>query len=637
MNLLPLFCVLFPMAAAPAVYAAGRRADQARDRLLWAAILLEWLGCAALLPLGEGTLTLNGAGVFGMSFAFGGVRTVFAFLCATVFVFSALSSPFYFGGEERVHRYYAFFLLTLGGIEGVFLSADLFTTFFFFEIMSMASWVWVAQNETAPCERAANTYLAVAVIGGLLLLGGVLAVYAGTDGLLQYEALRARQTAGQTSPALFLGAVLLTLGFGAKAGMFPLHIWLPKAYPVAPAPASALLSGILTKSGVFGILMCGVCLIRGDARYAMLLLGAGVVTMLLGALLALTAVDLKRVLACSSLSQIGFILVAAAMLALGKETSLAAGGALLHAVNHALIKSVLFLSAGVIYKNYHTLDLNELRGAGRGSRLLAVCFLTGALSIAGVPLFGGYVSKTLIHEAIVEHARLLGGTMGTLFKAVEGLFLFAGGLTLAYMTKLFVILFVQKRPAQAKPRALSLDRATGAALAVPALGLFAMGAFPNAAYERIAAYAAPSLGSEPFSLSYFSLENLRGAMISLLLGAAVYGLVVRLLLTKKGMLTEPRHFLSLEENVYKPLLRALAFVGALGARSLYCLTEGIVMALARLNGHGARPRVVPPEDDHFARYSPQHIRSGAISQTLAFELMLFGLGAVLTLLYLLFS
>lgn len=637
MNLLLLFCILFPMAMSPVVYAAGKRTAKARDRLLWASVLLEWLCCAALPFAGAQTLALDGVGLFGLRFAGGGVHTVFALLCATVFLLSALASPFYFGKEARVHRYYAFFLLTLGGIEGVFLSADLFTTFFFFEIMSMASWVWVAQNETKPCERAADTYLAIAVVGGLLLLGGMLAVYAGTDGVLQYEALRARQNAVQNTPALFLGAVLLTLGFGAKAGMFPLHIWLPKAHPVAPAPASALLSGILTKSGIFGILLCGVCVIRGDARYAMLLLCAGAVTMLLGALLALTAVDLKRVLACSSLSQIGFILVAASLLALGRETALAAGGALLHAVNHALIKSVLFLCAGVIYKNYHTLDLNELKGAGRGSRLLTVCFLIGALSIAGVPLFGGYVSKTLIHEAIVEHAQLLGGAAGALFKAVEILFLFAGGLTFAYMSKLFVILFVQKPAQDAPPRALSFDRATAAALAVPALALLGMGLVPNAAYERIAAYAAPSLGAEPFSLAYFSLENLHGAAVSLLIGAAVYFLVVRFLLTKNGRLIEPHHIFSLEENLYKPLLRLLAFLGALLARVLYCLTEGTVKALTRLNGLGAKRRIIPPEDDHFARYSPQHIRSGAISQTLAFELMLFGLGAVLTLLYLLFS
>ena len=132
--------------------------------------------------------------------------------------------------------------------------------------------------------------------------------------------------------------------------MFPLHIWLPKAHPVAPAPASALLSGILTKSGVFGILVIARNLFRADVAWGDAVLFLGVVTMVLGAVLAVFSVDLKRTLACSSMSQIGFILVGVAMQGLlSGENALAAWGTILHMLNHSLIKLVLFVAAGVVY------------------------------------------------------------------------------------------------------------------------------------------------------------------------------------------------------------------------------------------------------------------------------------------------
>ena len=131
----------------------------------------------------------------------------------------------------------------------------------------------------------------------------------------------------------------MLFGFGAKAGMFPLHVWLPKAHPVAPAPASALLSGILTKTGVFGVLVVSAEIFRYDEQWGKLILCLGVITMFGGAFLAVFSIDLKRTLACSSMSQIGFILVGTGMTELlGEENALAVRGTILHMVNHSLIK-----------------------------------------------------------------------------------------------------------------------------------------------------------------------------------------------------------------------------------------------------------------------------------------------------------
>lgn len=216
---------------------------------------------------------------------------------------------------------------------------------------------------------------------GLLWLGHLL-------GTLEFARLPelAAQVAEEDRWQLYGAGGCCLVGFGAKAGMFPLHIWLPKAHPVAPAPASALLSGILTKSGVFGVLIVSRFLFWADVPWNRVILVLGTVTMALGAVLALFSIDLKRTLACSSMSQIGFILVGVAMQGyLDGENALASWGTVLHMLNHSLIKLVLFVAAGVVYVNTHSLDLNAIRGWGRNRLWLKGTFFVAAASIAGVP------------------------------------------------------------------------------------------------------------------------------------------------------------------------------------------------------------------------------------------------------------
>ncbi len=630
MNTVLLLCVFAPFAFAAAVYVLKKRESSAAVPVLICACALELAGCVSLL-FSQASVQAVDFCSGGLSLASGGFGNLFAALGSLVFLLSALSSPSYFSNEPRTARYYAFLLVTLGALIGLFFSKDLFTAYVFFEVMSVSSWVWVAQNETTASRRAADTYLAIAIIGGLAMLWGIMYLsheFSTTD----FSALRSLIASKDATDGVFAAVVCIALGFGAKAGMYPLHVWLPKAHPVAPAPASALLSGILTKAGIFGLLVCSAFLLGGNESFAALLLVLGAITMVLGALLALVSNDLKRALACSSLSQIGFIIVAVSILAYSREPSLAAGGAMLHAVNHALIKLVLFVSAGVLYKNYHTLDLNELKGSGRSSKLLCGCFLAAALSIGGVPLMSGYVSKTLIHEAIVENAAG-SGLMPSLLSVTEYLFLFTGGLTLAYMAKLFVKLFVEKSDSPRKP--LNIDRKTSLALCTAALPLLALGLAPNALFEKLAAYCAASLGCEPFTVSYFSLENLKGAGISLLVGAAVYLLVVRKLLTKNGEYRPLRTVFELDEGFYRPLLRALAFVCALIARAVYVLPELLLRAIRRLTFARRPERLEPPEDEHFAQYSRKYVRADPLAQTLSYELLLFGAGVVITLVYLL--
>ena len=386
----------------------------------------------------------------GLTLTVDGFRRVYIVVICLMWAMTLLLSPEYFRHHRHVTRYYFFNLLTLGATLGVFLAADLYTAFVFFEIMSFTSFTWVIQEETPGAIRAANTYLAVAVIGGLVALMGLFLLQHAL-GTTELTKLYALSQAYPNKGLLYAAGGCILFGFGAKAGMFPLHIWLPKAHPVAPAPASALLSGVLTKSGIWGIVAITANIFRYDAGWGTLILCLGTVTMVLGAVLALFNTDLKGTLACSSMSQIGFILVGVGMMGLlGEENALAARGALLHMVNHSLFKLVLFECAGVVYLNLHQLDLNEIRGFGRKKPLLNLAFLLGAAGIGGIPLLNGYVSKTLLHEAIVKGAAIYGWPL----KVAEWLFLISGGMTLAYMTKLYVCLFVEKNPT----RQQELDR-----------------------------------------------------------------------------------------------------------------------------------------------------------------------------------
>ena len=448
-NVWLLWAVAWPFLAAFISLFAEKKGERNRDIFASAAMVMEAAGMLCLYP-GSGFAAFSWAGFceMGIWLKADGFRWLYSTIAAFMWMMTTLFSMEYFACHGNSGRYCFFSLLTCGATMGVFLSDSLFTLFLFFEIMGLTSFVMVIQEETAAAGRAARTYLAIAVIGGLCALFGIFMIAAGTGNLSMDSLEQFRKATGGTWP-LYLAGALLLAGFGAKAGMYPLHVWLPNAHPVAPAPASALLSGILTKTGVFGILMVTVTMFRHDRVWGMVLLAPGAVTMVLGAILAVFSIDLKRTLACSSMSQIGFILTGCSMQCLlGEENGLAVSGTVLHMVNHSMIKLVLFMAAGCIYMNLHKLDLNEIRGYGRNKPFLMLVFAMGAYGICGIPLWNGYVSKTLLHESIVEYMEMLGrqGANVLPFQVLEWAFLMAGGLTAAYMIKLFAAIFLEKAP-----------------------------------------------------------------------------------------------------------------------------------------------------------------------------------------------
>lgn len=591
--MLPLL-VLWPAAGGALAFAIGRSDRRVLDCAVWAVTLIELAAVWFCRGLADASFTLKGVCGLGLSLKLDGFRLIYAVLTAFMWAVASIFSSEYLTHHKNCRRYHLFVLITQGAMMGVFLSADLFTTFVFFEMMSLSSYVMVAQDETPEAARAAQTYLAVTIIGGMATLLGLTLLYRelGTLALdsLSPAALKAR------AEDLLGPGLLMLVGFAAKAAIFPLHVWLPTAHAAAPAPSSALLSGLLTKTGVFGILMLSATLFRHDPTWALILLLPALVTMVLGAVLGVFSVNLKRTLACSSMSQLGFILTGVAMLGfLGPENDLAARGVALYMVGHSLIKLVLFLSAGVVHMNTGALDLNDVQGFGRGKPLFCFAFSMGALGLMGVPLWNGYIAKTLLHESILEHLHLLeshgsagvvpaflnalGLTEPQFFGLVEWTFLISGGLTVAYVLKLFVALFA----ARPQPRIVAVAKkrymnpVSAAALTLPALLLPLLGALPHRLTDSVGIMAAPFMGGpvEHRAVHYFSPEALAGAVIPLVIGTAVYALLIRRLLMRRApggryrFLNRWPDGLDLEGAIYRPLLlRVLPLLGGAFATAM---------------------------------------------------------------------
>ena len=576
--MLVVWLVFSPFIGALIAYILGRRNEKARDcfAIVLTALELVLAVVLAFVHSGGTFLQVSGFLVTGLSFEVNGFKAAYAVITALMWAGTTLFAPEYFRHEkEGLERYWMFILLTLGATEGVMLSGDLMTTFIFFEILSFTSFTWVIHEQTKEAVKAGYTYLFIAVFGGLVLFMGLALLYYET-GTLSYADLKAAVDACPDRGMILAAGICVLLGFGAKAGMFPLHVWLPKAHPVAPSPASALLSGILTKVGIYGILMITLHALVEDYVFGSIILIAGMITMLLGAVLGVFSVNLKRTLACSSMSQIGFILTGVGMLILlsaaGSEEgyAIALPGLLLHMVNHSIIKLTLFMCAGVVVMNLHKLNLDEIRGWGRKKNKLKIAFALGALGISGVPLMNGYMSKTLLHEGIVEGIHLLEG-ISSYLKAAEWIFLVSGGLTFCYMLKLFICIFVEENKDPVLQQKYDMPGAymnLTSTIAILGSSIFCLLLGQPLISTRLGAFM--SGNSHILHFKAFTLTNLKGGAISLCIGGILYLVAVRGLLKKDGRYKDywPK-WLDLEDLVYRGIPARFIF-------ALWCTVLRIV-------------------------------------------------------------
>lgn len=640
--------ILLPMAGGIFAGAAGHRTPRTDVGISLTTLAAQWLACLFLLTKTGLTGELPGLVGLGLTFQVTGLSALLCVVAATLWLVSGIADREYLHHDKKTARYHMFLLLTEGAIMGVFVSGDFYTTLVFFEMMSLASYLLVLHNETQEAREAAGSYLVYAVVGGMVTLMGLFLLYH-LLGTLRFSELPQAVAAyeGERS-ALYAAGACTLVGFAAKCCMWPLHTWLPKAHPAAPAPASALLSGIITKGGVFGIFALAAKVFAGDANVGNFLLVFAVITMVWGGFMGLCSTNVKAVLAYSTMSQIGFILTGVSMsLLLGEENGIAVWGTLLHMANHSWFKLVLFVTVGIIAHTTGRLELRDLQGFGRGKRHLLVIFLLPALGIMGIPLFNGYVSKTLLHESIVEYIHLLthAGADAAPYRAAEWLFLLSGGMTVGYMTKLIICLFFERNRDEAVQRQYDETKLaatpfllwllTGCAALCPLLGTL-----PHLCMDPIARFAQDFFPTEGLAeaVSYFSLTNLKGGAISIAIGLALYLLFVRHCVRRReGDYRSPwPTALSLEDGCYRPVLMLwLPFVGAVCARLAASVFSWLIWLANRVLFFRFDPIVTPPENRRFARYDPHPPGRRGIYGTLNFGLTLFGLGYVTVMLYLL--
>ena len=363
----------------------------------------------------------------------------FGLLIATAVFVAMIYSFSYMSHDDNEPQYYTLFLMLCGGVMGFVLSGDLFNMFIMIEILTFAAVALTAFRNTGfGALEAAFKYLVVGCIGSSCILAGTIMLYA------QAHTLNFAQLAaflpGNLNTATIVAYALLFIGFCTKAFLVPFHPLAADAHGAAPAPVSVLISGVLTKSGLYGIIRLTYVLFRtmdlGTVQFWLVFLGS--VSMFVCVTMALAQHDFKRLLAFHSISQIGYVLTAA-----GLATALGVSSGLYHAMNHTLFKGLLFLCAGAVLHETGTTDLGKLGGLSRKMPQTTVLFLVGAFSISGIPPFNGFASKWMIYQATYQRA-VESGNIGFLFATIVALV--TSTLTLASFVKVTQSVFFGQLP-----------------------------------------------------------------------------------------------------------------------------------------------------------------------------------------------
>jgi hydrogenase-4 component B len=369
------------------------------------------------------------------------------------------------------------FLLTMSLVP---LADNVLTFLAVWEGMSLTSYFLVmTESDDAETVRAGNWYLGMTQFGLAFLLGAFL-LLSGAGGT-SFDALRA--AAPTLSPALRGLVFLLALvGFGSKAGLIPLHVWLPLAHPAAPSHVSALMSGVMIKMGVYGILRVGLDLLGGGpAWWGGLALAVGAVSALLGVLYALMEHDLKRLLAYHSVENVGIIFIGLGAgfmfqsYGLGALAALALVGGLYHTLNHACFKALLFLGAGAVLHATGSRNMEELGGLVKRMPRTALCFLIGAAAISALPPLNGFVSEWLVFQALLGGAAIPRAEVAVLMPIAVAMLALTSGLAAACFVKAFGITFLGiPRSAEAE-HAGEVPAAMQVGMAMLALGCVVLG------------------------------------------------------------------------------------------------------------------------------------------------------------------
>ncbi|MCW3489725.1 complex I subunit 5 family protein [Dethiobacter alkaliphilus] len=570
-SLLPVFAVAVPLAGSLLVFFAGRFSEKLRDICAVITALITFGIVFSMYPLVQQAVLQYEFAKFlqvSIHFRVDFFGFVFAALMSCIWFLATLYSIAYMEHGRAKNRYYVFLLSTLGHCLGVVLVGDLFSLFLFFELMTFSSYVLVIHEETPDAMAGGAVTLYLGVFGGLCLLMAIFLLYfnVGTMEIIPlYEQIAASAINPYTVVTLFL------VGFGIKAGMVPLHIWLPKAHPVAPAPASALLSGLMIKAGAYGIFrVVGMIFTPSEfsevavpsivsVNFGYAIIWMGIITMFLGAFMALLSTGAKKILAYSSVSQMGYILLGVGTAAyLGFAGPMGFAGALYHIINHAFFKAGLFMMVGSIYMITHNLDITQVRGMAKKVPFIAVTFLIGYAGIGGIPGFNGYGSKTILHHAIVDAANLHGSVP---LHVAEKIFVVTSAMTLCYFAKLFRGLFLGDVPEKYDKKSYNFTWPVYAVLGTFGAIIIAIGLFPHFLLNRMVIPAMAGFTYDPYKVAY--LENLsvwiwpdiREMVIVVVLAVLLFYVLNRFRL----MEWRAPHWLSVEFAFYRPAYHFIVY------------------------------------------------------------------------------
>ncbi len=356
-----------------------------------------------------------------------------------------------------------------------------FLFLFAWELMTIASFLLILFDAQRPeVLRAALAYLVMMHIGFILLVAGFVAME-NLTGSMAFVALE-RCFADGGNILIF---ILFVLGFGMKAGLFPMHVWLPEAHPAAPSHVSAIMSGVMIKTGVYGVVRVVSMIADSDLLHlsGIIILAMGVVTGLWGVILAALQNDVKRLLAYSSIENVGVIFIGLGIATLAQavgHTSIATVamcGTLMHIINHSLFKSLLFFGAGNIYSQMHTTLLDRFGGVAKYMPVTAILFLLATMAICALPPLNGFVGEFLIYLGMLESVR---DGVNTLY-AAGGLFSLAliGGIAVLAFTKLYGTVFLGSPRHHHVAESSEVDSLRIAAMAIPAAGIIFIGLFPQ--------------------------------------------------------------------------------------------------------------------------------------------------------------
>lgn len=443
MGNLPVFAIIIPFAAAFVTGIIGNRCKWLRNLIailatgtsfilmliLFKPVMIEgktmpyWFG--NWKPVDNWAIGI-GLGVDQLSWLMGTIVS----LATTL---SLIYSVKYLSYDDGLERYYPLFLLLTGGMMGFVLTGDFFNMYVMLEIMTFSAISLVAfRTEKYQSVEAAFKYIVLASIGSSFILIGTIVVYARFH-TLNLAQIGADIAGAGYDPTLIFALALLLAGYAVKAFLVPCHTWPPDAHMAAPSSVSMILSSVMSKTGVYAIIRILFTMYQAMHLVSMqnLMVFWGALTMFVGITMAILQTDFKRMLAFSSVSQIGYIIIG-----IGLATPLGVTAGIYHLINHVAFKSLLFLSAGAVYYRTHTTNLNELGGLAKKMPVTTALFMVGLLSIGGIPPFNGFVSKWLIYQATFKAG----------YAPVTILALLCSVLSLATLLKAMMSVFFGKLP-----------------------------------------------------------------------------------------------------------------------------------------------------------------------------------------------